>query len=197
MILSPPVGWTARLQAERTVPRDSRSVVRNGSFKVRRWPEGDRTAGAMASIAPGAASPYPTGIPHPSEPPTSSQPERWRLPWRRRQCQPSTGIRGFGEVRDSIRWLQVGFEPLLRPRVRSAGGGGVQAGRPQLALSLSRHCRAAQSRRQLADPTCTHLKAGGLGTAAVKPTCKQVASGGLRARRALWPACSGGGGVRA
>ena len=46
----------------------------------------------MASIAPGAASPYPTGIPHPSEPPASSQPERWRLPWRRRQCQPSTGI---------------------------------------------------------------------------------------------------------
>ena len=102
MILSPPVGWTARLQAERTVPRDSRRALRNGSFKVRRWTESDRTAGAMASIAPGAASPYPTGIPHPSEPPTSSQPERWRLPWRRRQCQPSTGIRGFGEVRG---WL--------------------------------------------------------------------------------------------
>ena len=32
MIMSPPVGWTARLQAERTVPRDSRSVVRNGLF---------------------------------------------------------------------------------------------------------------------------------------------------------------------
>ena len=92
MIPSPPMRWTARLQAERTVPRDSRTTLRNGSFKVRRWPEGDRTAGAMASIAPGAASPYPTGIPHPSEPPTSSQPERWRLPWRRRQCQPSTGI---------------------------------------------------------------------------------------------------------
>ena len=79
-------------------------MPRNGSLKVRRWPEGDRTAGAMASIAPGAASPYPTGIPHPSEPPTSSQPERWRLPWRRRQCQPSTGIRGFGEVREPIRY---------------------------------------------------------------------------------------------
>ena len=92
MILSPPVGWAARLQALRSVPRNSRRALRNDSFKVRRWPEGDRTAGAMASIAPGAASPCPTGIPHPSEPPTSSQPERWRLPWRRRQCQPSTGI---------------------------------------------------------------------------------------------------------
>ena len=117
-------GWVfraARLQAERTVPRDSRRALRNGSFKVRRWPEGDRTAGAMASIAPGAASPYPTGIPHPSEPPTSSQPERWRLPWRRRQCQPSTGIRGFGEVRDGITLKCV------HPRTESS----VKADRPR------------------------------------------------------------------
>ena len=116
MILSPPVGWTARLQAERTVPRDSRSVLRNGSLKVRHWPEGDRTAGSMASIAPGAASPYPTGIPHPSEPPTSSQPERWRLPWRRRQCQPSTGIRGFGEVRGPIQRARAHTRARARPR---------------------------------------------------------------------------------
>ena len=84
--------WTAEPSARRSAPRNFCTLIANGSFKVRRWPEGDRTAGAMASIAPGAASPYPTGIPHPSEPPTSSQPERWRLPWRRRQCQPSTGI---------------------------------------------------------------------------------------------------------
>ena len=102
MIPSPPTRWSAELSAERSAPRASTCHFANGSFKVRRWPEGDRTAGAMASIAPGAASPYPTGIPHPSEPPTSSQPERWRLPWRRRQCQPSTGIRGFGEVRGPI-----------------------------------------------------------------------------------------------
>ena len=124
MILSLPVGWTARLQALRSVPRDSRRALRNGSFKVRRWPEGDRTAGAMASIAPGAASPYPTGIPHPSEPPTSSQPERWRLPWRRRQCQPSTGIRGFGEVRDSIAGWRLDLE-LRRGHRRCTKSKGV------------------------------------------------------------------------
>ena len=92
MIPSQPMRWTAEPSARRSAPRNFCTLIANGSFKVRRWPEGDRTAGAMASIAPGAASPYPTGIPHPSEPPTSSQPERWRLPWRRRQCQPSTGI---------------------------------------------------------------------------------------------------------
>ena len=92
MIPNPPMGSSARPSAGLSAPRASTCHFANGSFKVRRWPEGDRTAGAMASIAPGAASPYPTGIPHPSEPPTSSQPERWRLPWRRRQCQPSTGI---------------------------------------------------------------------------------------------------------
>ena len=121
MILSLPVGWTARLQAERTVPRGAGSMPRNGSFKVRRWPEGDRTAGAMASIAPGAASPYPTGIPHPSEPPTSSQPERWRLPWRRRQCQPSTGIRGFGEVRGPIQPAHARSRSTRVTRFRCSG----------------------------------------------------------------------------
>ena len=136
MILSPPVGWTARLQAERTVPRDSRSVVRNGSFKVRRWPEGDRTAGAMASIAPGAASPYPTGIPHPSEPPTSSQPERWRLPWRRRQCQPSTGIRGFGEVRDRIA-LRSRVIVRAGARPRASGRLGDDGCSPSLGLGVA------------------------------------------------------------
>ena len=163
MILSLPVGWTARLQAERAVPRDSHTTLRNDLFKVRRWPEGDRTAGAMASIAPGAASPYPTGIPHPSEPPTSSQPERWRLPWRRRQCQPSTGIRGFGEVRDRI----------VRPFLMAASAA--------FGLSFSDCARAWQVSKRPSAPE-ERPAAGGAGGAAaggageaVRPSAAAVA----------------------
>ena len=56
-----------------------------------------------------------------------------------------------------------GLPALLRPRARSAGGGRVRAGCPHHDHSLTRHCRAARSRRQLADPTRTHPHAGGCG----------------------------------
>ena len=95
MILSQPMEWSAEPSAERSAQKESNPHCANVMCKVRRTPEGDRSTDAMAAIASGASSATPKWVPHTSAPPLSSQLERWRLLWRRRWCQRSTGPRHF------------------------------------------------------------------------------------------------------